>query len=84
MTGEWLANCQACSVPEIACVFNRAGVRYAFVTGWLQDPEMWRDVSGWLDAARAVGGMRANRMGVLGHYYWTSWRCASCRRCARG
>lgn len=69
MTGIWLEHCQACSVPEIACVFNRAGVRYAFVTGWLQDPEMWRDVSGWLDAARAVGGMRANRMGVLGHYY---------------
>ena len=25
MTGEWLANCQACSVPEVACVFNRLG-----------------------------------------------------------
>ena len=23
MTGEWLSHCQACSVPEVACVFNR-------------------------------------------------------------
>lgn len=26
MTGEWLAHCQACSVPEIASVFNRAQI----------------------------------------------------------
>ena len=25
MTGEWLANCQACSLPEFCSVFNRAG-----------------------------------------------------------
>jgi L-arabinose isomerase len=28
MTGEWLAHCQACSVPEIASVFNRARVDF--------------------------------------------------------
>ena len=28
MTGEWLAHCQACSVPEFASVFNRAGIPY--------------------------------------------------------
>ncbi|MBQ3822921.1 MAG: hypothetical protein II807_07725, partial [Thermoguttaceae bacterium] len=28
MTGEWLANCQACSVPEIANAFLRAGVQF--------------------------------------------------------
>ena len=33
MTGEWLANCQACSVPEIACVFNRAGIDFHLITG---------------------------------------------------
>src|SRR5438105_6157557 len=26
MTGEWLAYCQACPVPEIANVFNRCGI----------------------------------------------------------
>ena len=35
MTGEWLAHCQACSVPEFACVFNRSGIRYDIVTGYL-------------------------------------------------
>jgi L-arabinose isomerase len=28
MTGIWLENCQACSVPEIASVFNRSGITY--------------------------------------------------------
>ena len=27
MTGVWLENCQACSVPEIAAVFNRSGIQ---------------------------------------------------------
>ena len=37
MTGEWLANCQACSVPEFASVFNKAGIKYDIVTGYLHD-----------------------------------------------
>ncbi len=36
MTGEWLAHCQACSVPEVACVFNRLGLRYDIVTGYIE------------------------------------------------
>ena len=35
MTGVWLEHCQACSAPEIACVFNRAGISYHLVTGYL-------------------------------------------------
>jgi len=34
-TGEWLANCQACCVPEIACAFERCGVDFHTVTGLL-------------------------------------------------
>ena len=34
MTGIWLEHCQACSAPEIACVFNRAGIAYHLVTGY--------------------------------------------------
>lgn len=34
MTGMWLANCQACSAPEIASVLARSHRRCAFVTGW--------------------------------------------------
>lgn len=69
MTGEWLAHCQACSIPEYSCVFNRAGIRYDIVTGYLQEEGVWKEIRNWIDAARAVKGMRENRMGILGHYY---------------
>lgn len=69
MTGEWLANCQACSIPELASVFNRARVKYDIVTGYLDDTEAWNEISQWLTAARVSAGMKNNRMGVLGNYY---------------
>lgn len=69
MTGEWLANCQACSVPEFAAVFNRADIRYDIVSGYLEDPEAWKEIGQWIDAARLAYGMKHNRLGVLGHYY---------------
>ncbi|MDQ2687089.1 MAG: L-fucose/L-arabinose isomerase family protein [Armatimonadota bacterium] len=34
-TAEWLANCQACCVPEIACAFERCGIPFHTVTGLL-------------------------------------------------
>ena len=69
MTGLWLENCQACSVPEIASVFNRAGITYGFVTGYLQDEEAWKEIETWAEAARVSRAMRNNRLGILGHYY---------------
>lgn len=69
MTGMWLENCQACSVPELACVFNNASVRYDIVTGHLKDEGTWKEIGEWVLAAKAAKGMRLNRMGVLGHYY---------------
>ena len=69
MTGVWLEHCQACSVPEIASVFNRSGIKYDFVTGYLQDEEAWREIEAWTEAARVAAAMRNNRLGILGHYY---------------
>ena len=69
MTGEWLANCQACSVPEFCAVFNRADVRYDIVSGFLDDNEAWREINEWLRAAYVVREMHRNRMGLLGNYY---------------
>jgi L-arabinose isomerase len=69
MTGVWLEHCQACSVPELASVFNRTGIQYDIVTGYLQDEEAWRDIEAWTEAARVAGIVRAHRMGILGHYY---------------
>ena len=69
MTGEWLAHCQACSVPELANVFNRSGINYEFVTGYLGEQAVWDDIQDWIDAARVASVMNTNRLGVLGHYY---------------
>jgi L-arabinose isomerase len=70
MTGEWLAHCSACSVPEIANVFNRARIPFHQVTGMIDDdPECWREVGEWVEAARVAHIMEHNRMGVMGHYY---------------
>jgi L-arabinose isomerase len=69
MTGVWLEHCQACPVPEIASVFNRAGIQYDFVTGYLQEEEAWSEIETWTEAARVASAMRNNRLGVLGHYY---------------
>jgi len=70
MTGEWLAWCQACPVPEIANVFRRANIPFFQVTGMLEnDPTAWNEIGHWLDAAAAAHTMEHNRLGVMGHYY---------------
>jgi L-arabinose isomerase len=69
MTGVWLEHCQACSVPEIACVFNRSGIAYDFVTGYLGEDQVWKEIEAWTEAARVAAAMRNNRLGVLGHFY---------------
>jgi L-arabinose isomerase len=69
MTGEWLAHCQACAVPEIACVFNCAGIRYDIVSGYLADEEAWRETEEWLEAARVRHALAHSRLGIMGHYY---------------
>jgi len=69
MTGEWLGYCQACSTPEIASVFNRAGIDYHLVTGTLHDPDAWKEIEAWVQAARVAKVIRNSNIGLLGHYY---------------
>lgn len=70
MTGEWLAYCSACPVPEIANVFNRTGIKFHQVTGMLHnDPEVWTEIIEWVEAAKVAHTMAFNRMGCMGHYY---------------
>lgn len=70
MTGEWLAYCSACPVPEIANVFNRTGIKFHQVTGMLHnDPECWKEIEEWVTAAKVASAMFYNRMGCMGHYY---------------
>jgi L-arabinose isomerase len=70
MTGEWLAYCQTCPLPEIANVFQRSGIPFYQVTGMLEDdPVAWDEIAEWVDAARVVRIMEKNRLGLMGHYY---------------
>ena len=70
MTGEWLAWCQACPVPEIASVFQRANIRFFQVTGTLERGDAaWNEIDEWLEAARVMHVMEHNRLGLMGHYY---------------
>lgn len=69
MTGEWLAHCQACSAPEIASVFNRAGIDFHLITGYLKEPYVWKQIADWLAAVKVRARLRDSRFGILGHYY---------------
>lgn len=70
MTGEWLAFCSACPVPEIANVFERAGIPLFQVSGMLrEDSSAWNEISQWVEAARVAHVMEHNRLGLMGHYY---------------
>ena len=76
-TGEWLANCSACCVPEIACAFARAGIPFRQVTGMLEpEPDVrepweraWEEIRQWCEAAGVVRNLRQARIGFLGHTY---------------
>ncbi|QOY87332.1 L-fucose/L-arabinose isomerase family protein [Paludibaculum fermentans] len=69
-TGEWLANCSTCCVPEISNAFARARVQFRVVSGTLRDdPEAWGAIEEWCLAARAAAALRSSRIGFLGHTY---------------
>ena len=59
MTGVWLEHCQSCSLPELACVFNRADIAYHVVSGYLQEDYVWQQINDWADAATVASAMRS-------------------------
>ena len=69
MTGEWLAYCSACPVPEIANLLTRARIPFHQVTGVLNDAATWQEIEEWLAAARVRATLSSLRLGLLGHYY---------------
>ena len=69
-TGEWLANCCACCVPEISCAFARARVQFNVVSGMLRDdPKAWGEIADWVMAAGVQRSLHYARVGFLGHTY---------------
>ncbi|MGN6180859.1 MAG: arabinose isomerase [Mucilaginibacter sp.] len=70
MTGEWLAYCSACPVPEIANVFRRCKIPFYQITGMLHhDPAAAKEIAEWVGAAKVALIMANNRLGVMGNYY---------------
>jgi L-arabinose isomerase len=69
MTGDWLAFCSACPVPEIANLFKRARIAFHQVTGVLDEELTWGEIEEWLAAARVRSALASARLGLMGHYY---------------
>jgi len=77
-TGEWLANCSACCVPEISNTFARSRVPFNVVSGLLFPAEgaaeryynqAWSQITEWIEAASVMRQLNYSRIGFLGHTY---------------
>ena len=73
-TGDWLAYCSACPMPELANVFMRSGIPFHQVNGILgdsrsDDPTCWHEIDAWIAAARVAHTLAHTRLGLMGHYY---------------
>jgi len=69
-TGEWLANCSTCCVPELSNAFARSRVKFRVVSGTLfNDPVAWAELEDWCRAAGVARALRTSRIGFLGHTY---------------
>ena len=77
-TGEWLANCAACCVPEISNAFARSRIPFNVVTGLLNAADgpagryydrAWAEIADWVAAAGVRRTLYGSRIGFLGHTY---------------
>lgn len=68
-TGAWLAYCGQCPVPEVGNVFQRAGIPFRSVSGWLRQESAWQRIERWINAAHVRAALRHARHGLMGHVY---------------
>jgi L-arabinose isomerase len=68
-TGQWLAYCGACPLPEMANTFLRLGIPFRSVSGYLEDERAWAKIARWIKAAGVRGALRTGRHGLMGHLY---------------
>lgn len=71
-TGEWLANCSACCVPELSGALARCGIPFRVVSGTLagvHSEPAWSEIRQWCRAAGVKRALRDARLGFLGHTY---------------
>lgn len=68
-TGKWLAHCQACTAPELANVFQRNGIAFELILGYLKDDKTWKKINNYLKSIHIVNIIHQTNIGILGHYY---------------
>ena len=74
-TGEWLANCCVCCVPELAGAFTRCGIPFNVVSGLLREEDgpagvqAWREIGDWVAAAARRAHSAVGASDFLGHTY---------------
>ncbi|WP_419994076.1 arabinose isomerase [Streptomyces boninensis] len=68
-TGQWLAYCGACPLPEMANAFERCGIDFRSVSGYLEDERAWARIGRWIKAAGVRSVLRNGRHGLMGHLY---------------
>ena len=68
-TGQWLAYCGACPLPEMANAFRRCGIETRSVSGYLEEDAAWERIAHWVRAAGVRGALRHGRHGLMGHLY---------------
>ncbi|WP_030904650.1 L-fucose/L-arabinose isomerase family protein [Streptomyces sp. NRRL F-5126] len=68
-TGQWLAYCGACPLPEMANAFERVGVEFRSVSGHLEDERAWERIGRWIRAAGVRSVLGNGRHGLMGHLY---------------
>jgi L-arabinose isomerase len=77
-TGEWLAHCCACCVPEISNAFARSRIQFNVVSGLLFPAQghagqyyqrAWQEIGDWVQAAGVMRQINYSRIGFLGHTY---------------
>lgn len=68
-TGDWLAYCGQCPLPEVANVFRRSGVEFRSVSGHLHHKDAWQRIEQWVNAAKVRQVLRHARHGLMGHLY---------------
>src|ERR671911_2404122 len=68
-TGEWLANCCVCCVPELAGAFTRCGIPFNVVSGLLREEDgpagarAWREIVDRVAAPNAARALPPRRLG---------------------
>jgi L-arabinose isomerase len=68
-TGDWLAYCGACPLPEVGNAFERCGIPFRSVSGYLGDERAWTRIERWVRAAGVARVLRTGRHGLMGHLY---------------